>query len=221
MLLLLPSNNLFSLCLSPCLNLSTIVSTVAFVKWTASSPTSSGRTFQLGPFSFNDSMSSERKTLHSIENIDGNQGILKGKYNCTVDLLFDCFGISCITTDNFCLYLQNRPIQISQTGGQQYSDTSPFSIPWWQHLARLESSPFYCLLKEVKLTKDASLCPARFCQLESDGRLLTNISCNFQKFVWTCPLDHSNLDRSVVINLFVTVNHEHPSLILTTYQIYN
>jgi hypothetical protein len=26
--------------------------------------------------------------------------------------------------------LQNRLIQSSQTGGQRYSDTSPFSIPW-------------------------------------------------------------------------------------------
>ncbi len=33
-------------------------------------------------------------------------------------------------TDNFCLYLQNRLILTSQTGGQWYSDTSPFSIPW-------------------------------------------------------------------------------------------
>jgi hypothetical protein len=31
-----------------------------------------------------------------------NQGILKcRKYHCTVDLLFDWFGISCMTTDNF------------------------------------------------------------------------------------------------------------------------
>ncbi len=57
------------------------------------------------------------------------QGILKWDYHCTVDLLFDWLGISCITTDNFCFYLQNRLIQTSQTGGQQYSDTSPFSIP--------------------------------------------------------------------------------------------
>jgi hypothetical protein len=35
-----------------------------------------------------------------------------------------------MTTDNFCFYFQNRLIQTSQTGGQQYSDTSPFSIPW-------------------------------------------------------------------------------------------
>jgi hypothetical protein len=34
-----------------------------------------------------------------------------------------------MTTDNFCFYLQNRLIQTSQTGGQRYSDTSPFSIP--------------------------------------------------------------------------------------------
>ncbi len=35
-----------------------------------------------------------------------------------------------MTTDNFCFYLQNRLIQTSQAGGQQYSDTSSFSIPW-------------------------------------------------------------------------------------------
>jgi hypothetical protein len=52
------------------------------------------------------------------------------KYHCTIDLLFDWFGISCMTTDNFCFYLQNRLIQTSQTGGQWYSDTSPLSIPW-------------------------------------------------------------------------------------------
>ncbi len=34
-------------------------------------------------------------------------------------------GISCMTPDNFCFYLQNRLIQTSQTGGQWYSDTSP------------------------------------------------------------------------------------------------
>jgi hypothetical protein len=34
-----------------------------------------------------------------------------------------------MTTDSFCSYLQNTPIQTSQTGGQWYSDTSPFSIP--------------------------------------------------------------------------------------------
>jgi hypothetical protein len=51
-------------------------------------------------------------------------------HHCTGDLLFGWFGISCMTTDIFWFYLQSRLIQPSQTGGQQYSDTSPFSIPW-------------------------------------------------------------------------------------------
>jgi hypothetical protein len=55
----------------------------------------------------------------------------RGKNHCTIDLLFDWFGISCMTTDIFCFYLQNGLIQTSQTGGQWYSDTSPFSIPWY------------------------------------------------------------------------------------------
>jgi hypothetical protein len=58
------------------------------------------------------------------------QGILKGEVSLYHYLLVDWFGISCMTTDNFCSYLQNILIQTSQTGGQRYSDTSPFSIPW-------------------------------------------------------------------------------------------
>jgi hypothetical protein len=38
-----------------------------------------------------------------------------------------------MATDNFCFYLQNRLIQTSQTGGQWYSDTSPFSLPCPNH----------------------------------------------------------------------------------------
>jgi hypothetical protein len=56
-------------------------------------------------------------------------GKTKGGYHCTVDLLFDWFGISCMTTDNFCFYLQNRLIWTGQTGSHWYSDTSPFIIP--------------------------------------------------------------------------------------------
>ncbi len=47
------------------------------------------------------------------------QGILKGKYHCTVDLLFDWFGLVCFTNKN----------KNSQTGGQWYSHTSTFSSP--------------------------------------------------------------------------------------------
>jgi hypothetical protein len=35
-----------------------------------------------------------------------------------------------MTTEYFSFYLQNRLIQTSKTGGQWYSYTSPFSIPW-------------------------------------------------------------------------------------------
>ena len=52
-----------------------------------------------------------------------------GKYHCTIDLLFDWFGIGCMTSDNFCFYLQNRLIQTTQTGGQQYNDASPLVFP--------------------------------------------------------------------------------------------
>jgi hypothetical protein len=42
-----------------------------------------------------------------------------------------------MTTYNFSFYLQNILTQASQTGGQWYSDTSPFSIPWKHNLSIL------------------------------------------------------------------------------------
>jgi hypothetical protein len=60
------------------------------------------------------------KILYPWDRIN-NQGILNGKYHCTIGLPFDWFGISCMTIDNFCFYLQNRLIQTSQTGGQWYN----------------------------------------------------------------------------------------------------
>jgi hypothetical protein len=55
-----------------------------------------------------------------------------------------------MTTANFCFYLQDRLIQTSQTGGQWYSDTSPFSIPW------LKTPCFsFPLMDAVKMPKQA------------------------------------------------------------------
>jgi len=69
-----------------------------------------------------------------------------GKYHCTVDLLFDLdWNQLYVTTYNFCFYLQNRLIQTSQTGGQWYSDTPPFSIPWLSLCLPIQTS-----LKEVE-----------------------------------------------------------------------
>jgi len=68
--------------------------------------------------------------MNKLECLSLKSGNTKGgRYHCTIDLLFDWFGISCMTTDIFCFYLQNRLIQNNQTGGQRYSDTSFFSIP--------------------------------------------------------------------------------------------
>jgi hypothetical protein len=54
---------------------------------------------------------------------------LKGKYHCTIDLLFDWFGLVCFANKNKNNQLSYSWFQTSQTGGQWYSDTSPFSIP--------------------------------------------------------------------------------------------
>jgi hypothetical protein len=52
-----------------------------------------------------------------------------GKYHCTIDLLFDWFGLVCFANKNKNYHLSYSWFQTSQTGGQQCSDTSPFSIP--------------------------------------------------------------------------------------------
>ncbi len=55
-----------------------------------------------------------------------------------------------MTTDDLCFYLQNRLIQTSQTGGQWYSDTSPFSIPWLNYAEILGKDAHTC---KINLTK--------------------------------------------------------------------
>jgi len=62
----------------------------------------------------------------------GNREYQRGKYHCTVDLLFDWFWLVCFANRNKNCQFSYRWFQTSQTGGQQYSDTSPFSILWWQ-----------------------------------------------------------------------------------------
>jgi hypothetical protein len=57
-----------------------------------------------------------------------NSGNTKG--GRTVDLLFDWFGLVCFAIKNKNCQLSNSWFQTSQTGGQQYNNTSPFSITW-------------------------------------------------------------------------------------------
>jgi hypothetical protein len=49
--------------------------------------------------------------------------------SCTVDLLFDWFGLACFENKNKNCHLSYSLLQSSQTGGQRYSDTYPLSIP--------------------------------------------------------------------------------------------
>ncbi len=53
----------------------------------------------------------------------------RGKYHCTIDLLFDWFGLACFANKNKYCQLSISWFQTSQTGGQRYSDTSHFSVP--------------------------------------------------------------------------------------------
>jgi hypothetical protein len=53
---------------------------------------------------------------------------LRGKYHCTVDLLFDWFGLVCFTNkNNNSVVIQLIPNQSNRRS--TVSDTSPFSIP--------------------------------------------------------------------------------------------
>jgi len=51
---------------------------------------------------------------------------------------FDWFGLVCFAKKNKNCQLSYSWFQTSQTGGQWYSDTSPFSIPWWNNQLRFE-----------------------------------------------------------------------------------
>ncbi len=93
------------------------------------------------------------------------QGILKGEVSCTIGLLLDWFGISCMTSDNFCFYLQNRLFQTSQTGGQWYSDTSPLQYSLLQltgqTLGRVFNSRSGCISCHALTTQSTNMTQLR------------------------------------------------------------
>jgi len=98
-----------------------------------------------------------------------------GSITIPLTSFFDWFGISCMTTDNFCFYLQNRLIQTSQTGGQWYSDISPFGIPWTRDQIRL------CMmcLNFIPLLKCGS-CSGRV----SRGSIFSNQGRSMYRSLW-------------------------------------
>jgi len=65
----------------------------------------------------------EKKNILSPGNTKGE------KDHCTIELLFDWFGLVCFANKNKNCPLSYSRFQTSQTGGQWYSDTSPFSFP--------------------------------------------------------------------------------------------
>ncbi len=75
-----------------------------------------------------------------------------------------------MTTDNFCFYLLNRQIQTSQTGGQQYSDTSPFSIPCLHLYAWL------LFLYKLKFDRTEENEPARFKPVRLENLSIINVT---------------------------------------------
>jgi len=83
-----------------------------------------------------------------------------------------------MTIDNFCFYLQNRLIQTSQTGGQQYSDTSPLVFP------DLYNSGRRCQWNDIKHTA-TQLDDTRHCDILPNQISIIQIAFNNSK---TCFL---------------------------------
>jgi hypothetical protein len=77
----------------------------------------------------------ERRDLMTIPEVTVKPGNTKGG-SITLPLTFCLTGLESAVWQLtiFVFYLQNRLFQSSQAGGQRYSDTSPFSIPWWNFL---------------------------------------------------------------------------------------
>jgi hypothetical protein len=83
-----------------------------------------------------------------------------------------------MTTDNCCFYLQNRLIQTGQIGGQQYSDTFPFSVPclYYKHIIIINDDSRVVSKRHSKLWRHfLATLEVSFRLLESSIMLLVNI----------------------------------------------
>jgi hypothetical protein len=107
-----------------------------------------------------------------------------------------------MTSDNFCFYLQNRLIQTSQTGGQWYSDTSPFNIPWsvcpsvcLSAYQSIESSVCLSIGPPVCHMEAVQDCPSLLWSVSEDGTISEN--CLYSP---VCP----SIRRSVCLPVDLT-----------------
>ncbi len=73
------------------------------------------------------------------------------KYHCTIDLLFDWFGLVYFANKNKNCHQSYNRFQTSQTGGQGYIDTFPFSIPWTKAHSNFLTK---ALVESFRVTKD-------------------------------------------------------------------
>jgi hypothetical protein len=83
-----------------------------------------------------------------------------GKYHCTIDLLFDWFGLVCFANKNKNCQFSYSSFQTIQTGGQLYSDASPFSIATWSNaLAYYKNAllTLICLIRQPKVISSYSV----------------------------------------------------------------
>jgi hypothetical protein len=78
-----------------------------------------------------------------------------------------------MTTDNCCFYFQNRLIQTSQTGGQWYIDTFPFSIPW-------STTKLHCIPKFLKMQYRLFVC----CVNDREGFITLPAGANAIRLFW-------------------------------------
>jgi hypothetical protein len=112
-----------------------------------------------------------------------------------------------MTTDNFCFHLQNRLIQTSQTGGQWYSDTYPFSIPW------IGTSQYKTWLKRFDRDKRSSLFASRIggderdhlTRLERDVTTLESFAGNFGNVLEGATTFSTTTLNSTTLGIVATV----------------
>ena len=70
-----------------------------------------------------------KATMIALEDLLENTHLLcKGKYNCTADLLFDSFGFKQSSEFVFIQHKEISLIKTNKTGGQLYSNTSPYKV---------------------------------------------------------------------------------------------
>jgi len=81
-----------------------------------------------------------------------------GKYHWTIDLLFDWFGLVCFANKNKYCQLSYSGFQTSQSGGLQYSDTSPFSIPCSTPWISYYNSPTLATKQQLNLSQMRPCC---------------------------------------------------------------